>query len=81
MSYHAIQIQRAGTWVNADPNISPAIVAFEEVTKETTSGDGTKEDRKLLRVTQGDESIFIDEDGDYWDYDRFGLEIILVTPR
>lgn len=80
MSYEAIQIQRAGTWVNSDPKISPAKVEFENVVKKTTSGDGTKVDRNLLRVTQGDESIFIDEEGDYWDYDRFGLEIVLVAP-
>ncbi len=63
-------------WVETDPAIQPANIRVHELTIDT--GDGTvyqagydvmsQSHLKAIHVNQGDETIFIDEEGSLWEY-------------
>jgi hypothetical protein len=63
-------------WAMDDQDIGqPAVVECEFVSRIVYNATGEREQRRLLYVVQGDESVYIDMLGRQWDYDDFGLEI------
>jgi hypothetical protein len=78
-AFSAAQWAALNDFVNVDPAISPASINVENVEREVVYNEsGHTKTMQLAYITQGDESIYVDDDGASWDYDILGLEILKV---